>query len=650
LNFTNDYYQYRGSLPSRDGTSDPDYDYARAGNNNPTWTTSFNADYIASDKLLINVRAGRYFTNQESILRPPNYPRYRFRYSNIDIPGVPEDMVYPRNWANYPSQYWDKVNIEARWSASIDATYYFVLAGEHEIKTGFNWTRGQRDIWRAYPQDYYEFYWGRDYFSPNLGRVSGEYGYFRVLDPSGYFGSPNSDRYNFYLQDSWTIKRLTLNFGVRMEQENYPSFLDPESSLAKEHPEYLEDAFLFKFKDKIAPRLGFAYDIFGDSRFKVFGSYGVYFDVMKMHMAAAVGGSVRVYGYYLIPEWAVQDFRLDEYEHLPGNPPPELAPYYIESINHYIPSFDKIQPDIKPYSKMEYTLGFQAKIVEDVSFSARFLHNSIMNAIEDIGVMMPEGNYYYIGNPGSDYINNKYAQSVNIPAGVKCPKPQRRYDSLDIGLDKKFSNNWMAGLHYTLSRLWGNISGLASSDEHGRRDPNTSRYYDAWHLAYTQNYPEENLGLLNTDRTHQLKFYGAYSFDFGLTVGTNVFAASGTPESTEYYIQWKSGFYPVGRADMGRTPFLWRADIYAEYNIKVAEKYTFQVNLNIYNFTNNRIAQRIQNTYNQEGFWMDEKDLVAGFDYKQVSKEAGLLLDPRYGKEFYFQSPISLRLGLKFIF
>jgi hypothetical protein len=41
---------------------------------------------------------------------------------------------------------------------------------------------------------------------------------------------------------------------------------------------------------------------------------------------------------------------------------------------------------------------------------------------------------------------------------------------------------------------------------------------------------------------------------------------------------------------------------------------------------------------------------VNGFDYLQVVKEQNLLLDPRYGREFYFQSPLSVRLGVKFIF
>jgi hypothetical protein len=653
LSYINDYSRYRGSLPTQDGLSDPNYNYGKDGQNYPIWSASFNADYMPKDNLLISVRAGRYYQNTYSIVEPPPYPRYYFLYSNIDIPGVPEDMVHGEDWHSYPYDAgWDyRKAVEARWSAAMDVSYFIDLAGEHALKAGFGWNRGERNSWEALAHDYNYFAWGMDYSSPNLGDVPTEYGYFYAVDPAGDIYNPRSDRFTLFIQDSWTIaNRLTLNFGVRLESENYPSFVDPTSDLAKEHPEYLNDFINFDFADKIAPRLGFAYDIFGDRRLKVFGSWGLYYDVMKLHMSAATGGATWVEHYYRIPEWAVQNFQLPEYNHQMNNPPADLAPYFLESLNQYIPSFDMFQPDMKPYGKMEYSFGLQAKVSEDISFSARYLHNHIFWAIEDIGVQDPEGSSYYIGNPGSDWINAKYAESEVIPDGVKCPKAIRKYDSLDIGLDKRFSKSWMAGFHYTLSRLWGNMSGLASSDEHGRQDPNTLRYFDGWWLPYAENYPQESTGVLNTDRPYQFKLYGAYSFGFGLTVGTSIFAASGTPESTELYINDTGGYYPVGRGDMGRTPFLWRVDAYAEYQIKIAQKYAVLLSANIYNVTNNRIAQRIYNSYNSEGYWLTNEQLVAGFDYLQVVQEQNLLLDSRYGKEFFFQSPLAVRLGVKFIF
>ncbi len=651
LSFNNDYSNWRGTLPDKNGRSDPGYDYGIDGENLPTWTASFNADWTVSNNFLVNVRAGRYYSNDVNITRPPTYPRYYFIYSNADIPGVPADQVHDADWHSLPYVWWNQKNVESRWSSALDLTYYFDVGGEHVAKAGFNWTRAHRQNYSGLAQDYYYFCWGQDYWSPNLGDVPTEFGYFYVVDPGADMYSVNSDRYNLYLQDSWTIgKRLTLNLGVRMESEVYPSFLDRNSDLAKEHPEYLQDFINFGFGDKIAPRLGFAYDILGDSRFKLFGSYGVYYDVMKLHMSAAPGGALWEEHYYTIPASLIANFELPEYQHLADNPPADLAPYYLESFNQYIPSFDMVDKNIKPYSKMEYTLGFQTKLSEDISASVRYLHNQIRWAIEDIGVIVPDGSSYYIANPGSDYINQKYAESSVIPGGVTCPKAVRKYDSFDIGVDKRFSHAWMAGFHYTLSRLWGNMSDLASSDEDGRQDPNTSRYFDGWWLAYTQNYPNQNLGILPTDRPHQFKFYGAYTFNFGLTVGSSLFAFSGTPESTELSINDMDGFYPLGRGDMGRNPFLWRMDLYAEQTVKLAGKYALHFMLNVQNLTNNRIAYRTFNTYNQEGFWLTNDQLIQGFDYSQIVQDQNILLDPRFGKQFYFQPPIAVNLGVKFSF
>ena len=655
LSWTTDYYQWRGSLPSQAGTSNPDYNYAGAGYNYPGWTAAFRADYIVSDNLFFSAYGGYFRTNTKNLLGPPG-PRFYFYRTNANIPGVPADIVRPQYWYNYPSgdRYQLLRDIQTKMSATIDGTYYFYLGGEHQVKAGFQFVRIAQDVFDAAPYDSWYFWWGEDYESPNLGTVKTKYGYMAAYDPLGTVADIHSNRYAIYIQDSWTIAdRFTLNFGVRAEKEDIPSFVDPNSQIAKEHPEFLEPPISFDFADKLAPRLGFAYDVFGDASLKVFGSFGIYYDVMKLDMAeGSYGGFKWIAHYYEIPDFVVQDWSaLGERDH------PDTSLPYFESLDWRIPSFETTQPDMKPYSKMEYTFGLQKKLATDISLTVRYLHNHIIWAIEDIGVQMPEGETYYNGNPGSDWINQKYAEAAAaglMPEGIKCPKAKRRYDSVDIGFDKRFSNNWMAGLHYTWSRLWGNFSGLASAEEHGRKDPNVERYFDAWFLHYTSRFPngqpEESTGLLPTDRPHQFKFYGAYSFDFGLTVGLNAYAMSGTPVSVEFELNRQDGYYPEGRFTHGRTPFLWLADLYAEYNLKLTDRHAIQFNINISNVTNNRIAQRIYNLVNLSTVYLSDEEIIAGFDYREVMARKGTTPDPRFLKEYAFQSPISVRLGVKFIF
>lgn len=649
--FNTDYYQWRGSLPSKAGTSPSDYNYAAAGYNYPGMTGAFHADYIVSDDLFFTASAGAFRTNRENLVGPPG-ERYFFYRSNADIAGIPESLVRPQYWYNYPSgdRYQLLRDIQTKYTAKIDATYFVELAGEHMWKLGFQFNRIGQDVFDAAPYDSWYFWWGENYESPNLGTVQTQYGYMAAYDPLGTVAKINSNRFAIYLQDSWTLSRkLTINAGVRMEKEDIPSFVDPDSEIVQEHPEFLEPPIAFDFTDKIAPRVGFSYDVMGDGAFKVFGSFGIYYDVMKLDMAeGSYGGFKWLAHYYEIPQSVVDNWQsLGERDH------PDTSLPFFETLNWRIPSYDTTQPDMKPYSKAEYTLGVQRRLAENFSLSVRFLHNRIIWAIEDIGIQTTAGEQYFNGNPGSDWINEIYAESAAaglVPPGVECPRAKREYYSVDIGLDKRFSDNWLGGLHYTWSRLWGNFSGLASSDEHGRKSPNVERYFDAWFLHYTQNYPEESTGLLPTDRPHQFKLYGAYSFDFGLTVGVNAYAYTGTPVSRTFELNNQDGYYPEGRFTDGRTPFLWYGDAYMEYNVSVGERQAIQFNVNINNLTNNRIAQRIYNLINLSTVYLDDMAIYNGFDYRQVMAEKGTTPNPQFLKEYAFQSPIQVRLGVKFIF
>ena len=82
--------------------------------------------------------------------------------------------------------------------------------------------------------------------------------------------------FGLYAQDQWTIGQLTLNYGVRFDQFKgwvkeitvpAGSFV-PERSFAavNEIPSY---------KD-VTPRLGVAYDVFGDGRTAIKAAFGTY--------------------------------------------------------------------------------------------------------------------------------------------------------------------------------------------------------------------------------------------------------------------------------------------------------------------------------------------------------------------------------------
>ena len=54
----------------------------------------------------------------------------------------------------------------------------------------------------------------------------------------------------------------------------------------------------FGFKDKLAPRAGFAYDIKGDGKWKAFGSWGVFYDIFKLELPRGSFGGDKWLDYY----------------------------------------------------------------------------------------------------------------------------------------------------------------------------------------------------------------------------------------------------------------------------------------------------------------------------------------------------------------
>ena len=92
-------------------------------------------------------------------------------------------------------------------------------------------------------------------------------------------GAADSKNLGFYAQDAWSVlPNLTLNIGVRTEQEKVPNYG------AKADPTLPKNAIEFNYGDKVAPRVGFAWDVLSDQKVKVYGSWGIYYDITKLEM------------------------------------------------------------------------------------------------------------------------------------------------------------------------------------------------------------------------------------------------------------------------------------------------------------------------------------------------------------------------------
>jgi hypothetical protein len=650
LGYINNWHKYRGSVPGRSGAGDSSDVYPDYGFDYPNWTATGSVDYVVGKNLLISLRGGFFHTDVKNQLVTQSVPRWRFLNeapayyytSTHHFDGtalqIPDEYQRPYGYVNYSydAGYETKKRIRERASANLDFNYYLTAGGEHSIKFGVQWVRIETDVDNSYTNPYILFGWGSTLSWAGVNYAPGTYGIYGVRgqDPAhdnpvfGTCANPNSTRWALYLQDSWTIGyKFTINLGIRAEKEDIPSFSDL--------PEYAYPPVEFGFGDKIAPRIGFVYDVYGDSSLKIYGSYGLFFDVMKLEMAEGSYGGFK---------WKSSYFTLDTYKwneigingYYPGT--------HLTTIDWRIPSFDSTDTDLKPMSQQEIVVGAEKKIMENVAVTLRIVNKHLRYAIEDVGVVTPKGEMYYTCNPG-------YGWSLTEQNGGKfdntfpdTPKAKREYWAVNLGIEKKFSNNWWGGASYTWSRLSGNYSGLASSDELGRNSPNVERYFDIWFLAFDKELNKID-GPMATDRTHQFKAYGSYVFPWGLTIGATASAMTGTPVSTEYQV-WADGYFPFNRGDLGRTSFLMWADLYIEYALKIGSN-KLVVSLNVDNVFDVKTARRIMNMPSEQNVPVSDADLLAN---SWELSDYGLRPDPKFMKECEYFPPISARLGLKFVF
>src|SRR5208282_4659258 len=141
------------------------------------------------------------------------------------------------------------------------------------------------------------------------------------------------------------------------------------------------------------------------------------------------------------------------------------------------------------------------------------------------------------GNP--DEVFNQNGAFGTCTGCPNNPKAIRNYDGLEFRLTKGTSKGFAGMFSYTWSRLWGNYTGLTTTDQidggsTGRASPNTTRAFDE--PFYYFNYKgQSNAGPLPTDRPNTFKGNVYYSLPWkhmNTTFGLFQVAYQGSPVTT----------------------------------------------------------------------------------------------------------------------
>jgi hypothetical protein len=655
-------YRRNGLLPARDGSSDPALHWADLGDRTPAASMTFGADYMLTSKLVFSARGGYNYNNYKDYGVQRGVSVYQ--NNNSSIASVP--AAWKQSYSGYTSGYganpFTQRDVQTRFRTNADLSYIFNKFGQHTIRTGWEINRLHMDPFSGnWPDGYLRFYWNGTYTgsTSRIGeKMKGTYGYLRYY-LYGESGAASSDNQSLFLQDSWQVnKRLTLQLGVRTEREFVPSFAVGNNIPSK--------AIEFGFGQKLAPRLGFAWDVTGKAKWKVAGSFGLFYDLMKYSLPqGSFGGAIYQMWFYPLdnpdPNYYLPKIPRDSSGLAMVAPLKDLP--LFEHVDYRLPSNDPsdntIDPNLKPMRRRVYDFSTEYELRPTLVVSARYTHNSVDKVIEDVGTMSAAGEKYYIGNPGFGITADPKTWGPGFPV---TPKAKRDYDALEIRADKRYAKNYLFSASYTLSRLYGNYSGLASSDEDARQDPNASRYFDQPWMSF-DSHGKLVEGRLATDRPHAFKFYGSYTLNSKLghtSFGPSFFLMSGTPLTTEVNVISTTPVYVNGRGDMGRTPVYSQTDFLISHEYQFGEsvrRLRFEANItNLFNQSTitNRAQNLLHPNYTQYLSFDNQTDFFKGFDYQAMLKsgyaDESLVKSPYYGWASSFQGPRYIRLGFKFSF
>jgi len=644
-------YETKGDLPVQTGrTSLTSPDNYLRGTKGSRQTYSGSVDYIPSPHLTISARVGRFLTDSKST--GVEFPGLIHNFSTASTPAgiaaIPEPY---RRVAGYSS---DVLITDAtakdeytRDAIGADATYYVSAGGEHQIKAGVQSEKIGNDVQSGYNADRIIYYAGRTYTAV-AGPRTGTYGYFRLLNIST-LGAVSSRNTALFVQDQWRVnQRLTLNVGLRTEHEAVPNFGEGQAT-----------AIDFGFGQKLAPRIGVTYDPFADGLTKIYGSFGKYFDVMKYELPRGSFGGDKWVDYYYT--WDNPNFEVNTAANCAtktntlSERPACAAGTFIEALdrrhNSAANGGEGIDPNLKPMEENEYQLGVTRELgnrFRNVVVGARYIRKNLVRTIEDVGVLECDatascGEVFYIANPGEG-ITLSLANAPGVPA---FPKAKRQYDGVEFTMERRFASNWGVSGSYTYSRLYGNYSGLASSDENGRTSPNVNRFFDAIQNSYDLN-GRAVFGRLGTDRPHQFKGQFLYRFPWNTTLGLNERIASGIPVSEEASVGADVPFFPFGRGNLGRTPAFNQTDLSLWQDVQMGRT-GFQVGVTILNLFDQDIVTRRYTTRTVGAFDLSNEEFFAGgLNYDALLKTVDP--DVKFNQANQWQAPREVRLTLKFQF
>jgi hypothetical protein len=274
------------------------------------------------------------------------------------------------------------------------------VTGSHNIKVGFDWQRGvdrfefdqQADLQQNYtsgaPQSV------TVYNTPMITKDTVKY-------DAG-----------IYVQDTWTIKRLTLNPGIRIEYYNtqMEAIAVPAGRFVPARF-YPKETDLPNWNNNLAPRFSMAYDLFGTGR------TALKLSVSKYHETPGRSGFVNTYAEAALVSESRNWFDVDL---IPGTSTRsgiakptdrddiaqdnEIGP--SGSTNFGVRAARDFDPDIKRAYNVELTTGVNHQVMRNVALGAFYFRRTFHNLTSADRAFITDADYTSFQTPMPNFAND----------------------------------------------------------------------------------------------------------------------------------------------------------------------------------------------------------------------------------------------------
>jgi hypothetical protein len=483
-----------------------------------------------------------------------------------DAPGMPGSANKYHGNDNY---YYlaDRARIQA--NASLTHYAEDFIQGSHDFKFGVevehSWNRS-RYGYTGVNHSYYYDLWG---VGPYGYTYDGNYLRYEYV---GYDFNAQYTRAEAFAQDSWQVmKRLNINVGLRFSQ-NWGT---------------VKNVSGVPFKtSRIAPRIGFTFDLLGDKT-----------TILKAHYGQFTEAMLAAYHMRLSPEWS--DYI--KYYWDAGAETPDW-----QEFGRIVQNW-KLDPNIKHPYMNQFTVSLERELFKDTSLSVAYIWRDWKNII---GVVDNLATYQATNFPVDvlDTTTNTVVTRdypvwdltsgdahefyiTNVKEGTTpyvLDKPYRRYRGLEILFNKRFSNRWQLLASYVYSKTkgtidndWANDIGWNKRDSLILGDPNF------WINAD---------GKATFDPTHMIKIQGTYVLPFEINFNLYFRAVTGNAwtqrfrSSSSDFSQGRVTFFAEERGKY-HYPMEKTLDMRLEKTFQLAGKYRLGVFFDVINVFNDHTIQ-----------------------------------------------------------